>query len=240
MSAERSLKVATWNLEWASARSQRGKVFDSVLATAGADILCLTEAHATNFSDAYHVIAADPDYGYEQKPGRRKVFLGSRNPWCDVDELGSNSLPSGRYIAGTTDTTLGPVRVVGVCIPWRDAHVRTGRKDRKPWEDHEAYIAGLKRILSDRKEDRAMVLGDFNQALPRRHQPAELEAQLEDCLSGFTVLTRGTSSVGRSAIDHIAVSKSLQGEVDQIFSREQKGLRLSDHFGLSANVRSAR
>jgi hypothetical protein len=39
-----------------------------------------------------------------------------------------------------TDTPIGPIRFVGVCIPWRDAHVRTGRRDRAPWEDHLRFL----------------------------------------------------------------------------------------------------
>jgi hypothetical protein len=39
-----------------------------------------------------------------------------------------------------TDTPIGPIRFVGVCIPWRDAHVRTGRRDRAPCEDHLRFL----------------------------------------------------------------------------------------------------
>jgi hypothetical protein len=98
-----------------------------------------------------HWISADPDYGYSQPGNRRKVMLWSRSSWSSVDRVGSTRIPGGRFVSGTTATSIGPVTFLGVCIPWRDAHVRTGRKDRSGWEDHSAYLMGLKRLLTRRR-----------------------------------------------------------------------------------------
>ncbi len=74
------------------------------------------------------------------------MLLWSKRPWSVVDPAGSEALPSGRLVAGITQTDLGPLTVVGVCIPWRDAHVRTGRKDRDPWQDHESWLSGFETL----------------------------------------------------------------------------------------------
>lgn len=81
----------------------------------------------------------------------RKVILWSKNPWRDIDYVGDESLPTGRFVSGTTMTSIGEIRCIGVCIPWRNAHVSTGRKDKKQWEDHEPYLEGLKKVLDGEK-----------------------------------------------------------------------------------------
>ena len=83
-----------------------------------------------------YVISSQENYGYKISQGRRKVILWSKEKWDDIDNIGSSDMPSGRYIAGTT---MG-IRFIGVCIPWKMAHVSTGRKDRKQREDHLSFF----------------------------------------------------------------------------------------------------
>ena len=63
----------------------------------------------------------------------------------------------------------GAVRVIGVCIPWAQAHVSSGlTPNRKPWEDHLAYLgAVLTDIVAADRSERLVVVGDFNDALHR-------------------------------------------------------------------------
>ncbi|HEY1051050.1 MAG TPA: hypothetical protein VGE39_14870, partial [Prosthecobacter sp.] len=110
-------------------------------------VICVTEGYADIFPEGGHIITSDADHGYPITPGRHKVLLWSRNPWREVDALGSALLPPGRFVAGTTDTPRGPLRFIGVCIPWRDAHVRTGQRNRQPWEDHLTYLQHLRPLL---------------------------------------------------------------------------------------------
>ena len=56
------------------------------------------------------------------------------------------------FIAGTTKTPIGPVRIIGVCIPWDRAHISTGRKDRRPWEDHHAYLKRPAGVLAQQHQ----------------------------------------------------------------------------------------
>jgi len=120
--------------------------------------------------DQGHLIVLGADYGYAAPPGRRKVMLWSRTPWEAVDALGDVALPTGRYVAGRTQTPAGPLNVVGVCIPWARAHVSTGRRNRRPWEDHLADLAALEQPLK-RQAGATLMLGDQpdDPAEPRAH-----------------------------------------------------------------------
>jgi hypothetical protein len=130
----------------------------------------LTEGYRELLPSDGQVIESEADYGYELKAGRRKVHLWSRTGWTDVDRVGHHSLPPGRYVSGLTATPAGPLRVLGVCIPWRSAHVNTGRQDREPWEDHHSYLRGL-RVILEGQTSPFVVVGDYNQRVPRRWQP---------------------------------------------------------------------
>jgi exonuclease III len=174
-----SVRIVLWNIAWRRRQSPAGRVIADIIQQHDPDIVCLTEAH-TDFLPNGHLIHARADYGYPLKEGRRKVLLWSRQPWADIDDLGDERLPSGRFVAGTTETQFGPLRMIGVCVPWPAAHVATGRKDRRPWEDHLAYLQGLSDILA--RQDQAGRLGQKNDqpgqscAQRLRHRHAECYA----------------------------------------------------------------
>lgn len=179
------LAIGVWNVEWASLASKQGAFFSQSLAGLSCDILCVTEGHANILPADGHVITSDADYGYPMKPGRRKVLLWSRSPWRDVDGLGSPHLPSGRFVAGTTDTPIGPTRVYGVCVPWHHAHVRTGRRDRAIWEDHSTYLEHLCSIVHSDTSNPSVLVGDFNQRVPRSRQPSGQSLRDSDASRAF-------------------------------------------------------
>ena len=141
------LTVATWNLEWATTGSHRGQQARSVLDEIDADILCLTEIYPDMLTNDHNTILADSDYGYERSDGRRKVALWSRFGWTEVDQHGSVGMPGGRFVAARTNTDIGPLRIVGICIPWAQAHVQTGRRESLPWAEHLAFLDGLHKYL---------------------------------------------------------------------------------------------
>jgi exonuclease III len=230
------LSVVVWNVEWARPNSDRGRLIRKCIEEANPDVLCVTEGFTELLPDSGHVIESHPDYGYQIHKGRRKVMLWSRAPWSHVDRLGSEKLPSGRFIAGKTSTGVGQLQVYGVCIPWRDAHVRSGRKDRRAWEDHKLYLSGLDRILAGRNEDkRAIVVGDFNQRIPRSRTPIDVHESLIGTFNReFSICTAGViEEVDSLAIDHVAHTPSLQFRNRWAIPRiSSGGVRLSDHFGL--------
>ncbi len=196
-------KLLTWNLEWCGNRGRRYENLSRAFFGAGADLWCATEAMMEFFPDRSNCIAADPDYGYEPVPGRRKAVLWSRNGWRDVDTIGHPRLPGGRSVAGTTETSAGALRVIGICIPWAAAHVSTGRRDRRRWEDHLSYLEGLKDILADTATP-CVVLGDFNQAIPRKHAPKRVWTALQDAFGpGFRFATERLADGEVGVFSHI-------------------------------------
>lgn len=208
------------------------------------DIICIAEGHP-DFLAGFggHLIDASPDYGYPLKPGRRKVILWSRQPWSAIDRLGAPELPSGRFVAGMTETPDGPLRCIGVCVPWDLAHVRGGRRNRRSWEDHITYLRALAPILT-RPEHGAgtIVLGDFNQSIPPQRAPIAAFAALDAAiLRNFRVATAGSlAPLGRAVVDHLAHTPDFMvAHVETIPNRDGDVPRWSDHPGLRIDLRRA-
>jgi exonuclease III len=212
------------------------------IARLDADVVCLTEGEAGLLPPTGAVVDPAGDAGYPGSPGRRKLLLWSRSGWRDVDRLGDPALPPGRYVAGTTDTPLGEVRVVGVCVPWRDAHVRTGSRDRRRWEDHLAYLAALGPLLTEQvaRHPRLVVAGDLNQRVPRSRQPVAAWEALRDALADLEVLTAGAACEGRALIDHLAVAPGMVGVVVATIPRRGMDGPRSDHDGVCVRLAARR
>jgi endonuclease/exonuclease/phosphatase family metal-dependent hydrolase len=242
MPTQMVLTIALWNVEWAKPGSSRATFFQRRLCELSCPVICLTEGYPELLPPDGHVILSEADYGYPLQAGRHKVLIWSREPWQDVDTLGSPLLPSGRFVAGTTNTPIGPVRFVGVCIPWRDAHVRTGRKDRQPWQDHLTYLQHLGSVLAQRTTKcPAIMLGDLNQRVPRAGQPEAVFSALTDALScGFELVTSGSiPGTPELAIDHLAATSELAPTgVEHLDRHDENGEPMSDHFGLRIHLQN--
>lgn len=201
------------------------------------DVVCYTEVLRSVLPEGF-TIESNADFGYSNTGQKRKVILWSKYPWVHFDEVGDSDLPPGRFVSGI----VGGIRFVGVCIPWRDAHVKTGRKDRKPWQDHLSYCAGLGNILKrySRSNEPQCILGDFNQRIPRVSQPEYVsKALLSAFPEGFRIATEGMEDAdGKRLIDHFAISPSLTANIEKVLPRfAPDGTRLSDHVGVMARLR---
>lgn len=235
------MKCLTWNLEWASPASKRLALIQRRIADVDPDVVCYTEVIRSTVPKEGFMIEASPDYGYSNTGEKRKVILWSKSPWTEFDDNGGPNLPTGRFVSGVA----GGIRFVGVCIPWRDAHVKTGRRDRNPWEDHLLYCRELGRILKtfSRSELPICVLGDYNQRIPRQFQPQHVfDALLEAIPKQFRIATKGMiDKDGKSLIDHITVSPDLNLTIEEIIPRiSPDGTRLSDHVGVFATLQPNR
>ena len=222
---------------WATPTSPRGHRIRAALKVSDCDVLCVTEGFAGIFPDAGHVIKAPQTWGYSVKDDRRKVLLWSKRPWADSDVVGSEGLPGGRFIRATTRTAAGTIlTVVGACIPWRGAHCDSGRKDRKPWEDHRAWLADFGRLRSTLPATRFVVLGDFNQRIPQQWVPrsGSIGEALRQALAGLEIATAGNlPGAPRPAIDHIAHSQDLKPLGVRVWlDTDADGIGLSDHLGV--------
>jgi endonuclease/exonuclease/phosphatase family metal-dependent hydrolase len=228
----------TWNLEWARPNTRRGELIRGGINEVDPEVVCYTEVKR-DFVPEGHRIEADSDYGYAHNGTRRKVILWSKHPWEHVDVVGDPALPTGRFASGVS----GGVRFVGVCIPWRDAHVTSGRKDRARWADHIVYCEGLGRALRRYAESNVpiCVLGDYNQRIPRFRQPPRVAEALSAAFPpGFRIATEGmTDADGYGLIDHFAVSPGSGILITKIIPRiTEDGTRLSDHVGVAASLDS--
>jgi endonuclease/exonuclease/phosphatase family metal-dependent hydrolase len=230
------MKCLVWNLEWRTAIFSSGTIIREIIKDVGADVVCYTEVTESMVPDG-HTIRSDAAYGYKNNGDRRKVILWSRYPWTEIDTLGCGSLPPGRFASGITNG----VRFIGVCIPWRDAHVTSGKRDRKPWQDHLEYLGGLTSVLKRYSDQSAPIclLGDYNQRIPRISQPFAVADALATAIpNGFTIATAGMKNKeGESLVDHIACSPGLSIEILEIVPKvTPEGLNLSDHPGVVATL----
>lgn len=228
--------VATWNVEWASKGSRRFKPARERIVELNADILCLTEAKKELLPDSGFLIESGPDYGYGVQPSRRKVIVWSRFTWQDVDCVGSPDLPPGRFASGVTEIDGWRIRIVGVCIPWSSAHVSTGQKNRKRWEDHERYLIGLQRVFRRFRDIPTIVLGDFNQRIhptQRNNATRKCRELLNETFKDYEFATiESTCEAGKGVIDHVAFSAASCMQCSQVSVLPRKtsgGIRLSDH-----------
>ncbi len=244
-----ALSVVNWNVQWATPHSERSPGILHRIEKHSPDIICLTETDCRLLSGfGGHIIQARPDPGKGAATHRRKVLLWSRQPWSDIDDFGSEALPSGRFVAGVTEPPDGQVMVIGVCIPWHNSNVNVGAKNKKPWQDHSSYLDALSSLLTSKSQMSLIVLGDFNQQIGQRRRPypplsqpvrAKLQKTMQAALpSGLTVATAGLGLRGRRAIDHIAISGDLAAAALTTIDNLDGDRRLSDHFGVAATLSS--
>jgi endonuclease/exonuclease/phosphatase family metal-dependent hydrolase len=231
--------VACWNVAWKRPASVSGRRMAERMLEHAPEVACIAEGFDDSLGDGWFGIASAADSGYPVVAGRRKVALWSRRPWREVDRTGAPALPEGRFVSGVTDTPIGPVRIIGVCVPWSHAHVTHGRKDRSPWEDHNAYLDGLAAILAGCDPALpAILIGDLNQRIPRSRAPLASYDRLMAALgSRFAVWTGGpVPDLDDRPVCHIAGTVPLAARRVIGLSRRDGNRAHSDHDGLVAEI----
>lgn len=232
-----TLTLATWNVEWATPRKHAA--ITERIAAMNADILVVTEGNAGVLPAGGTHLDGGTDWGYTNtKPDWRKVMLWSRHPMRAIEGEGPAEVP-GRFTMAQVQTPVGDVTVIGVCIPWRDAHVRTGRRNATPWGEHMVYLEHLGEVIRRFRDQPLVVMGDFNQRFPRTRAPQEVFDAINDALSGLVVITAGQlPGLARQDVDHIAVSPHFASQRAWGIDRhDYRGRRLSDHDAAVARVR---
>lgn len=227
------MRILLWNVEWATLKSKRGKEIQRIYREIAPDIACITEGYLQFWQNEGNVISSTEDYGYKITEGRRKVILVSNSDWKDVDQIGNQYLPSGRYCLGKTHG----LTVHGLCIPWKDANVRNGQRNSLPWEDHIHYLDALKPLIKDSQE-RTIVLGDYNQRIPRKWSPEDVYTKLVNTFeSNFTVSTTGIiKEMDKQAIDHFAHTSDIIVKNITVINNYLGEMKLSDHFGFVLEI----
>lgn len=146
----------------------------ATIAGANADVIVVTGGVRGLLPADGFVVDAGDDWGYGLKLLRRKVIVWSRFPFS-VDFVGAVGASRGRLVMVTAATPDGPVRIIGVCIPWQDAHVRSGRSDAQRWSEHLDYLDRLEDLLAGLDgEVPTVIAGDFNQRIPRGRQRQQI------------------------------------------------------------------
>lgn len=235
-----SLTVVNWNVRWATPQSKRSPEILSRIHEHSPDIVCLSETSNRLWDHKDFAIWPQPCYGYPVIPGRRKVALWSRKPWRRVDWRGSADFPPGRFVSGVTETPVGDVTVVGVCIPWRNSRTPKNRGNRSVWQDHLQYLDALDAALDRMAASRLIVMGDYNQRIGAgpNTAPQHVRDRLQSAIAArLKIITADLHFRDRKSIDHIAINGGLSVRSIGIISNcKDKPEDLSDHYGVTATL----
>jgi exonuclease III len=230
-----AVRIATWNLEWAKPGTERHDRALVQLSDLDADVVVTTEDSTHDWEEYPYRIDAGPDWGYPRKGNPRKVIAWSRTPWTERTELEA-SATRGRFVGGVVQLEGLAVTVLAVCVPWRDSHVRTGRRDAAVWAEHLEFCAALRpAVNAAAAAGLTVAVGDFNQRIPRTRQPPDVASALVDALGPLQVPTAGEHTVGR-LIDHVAVTSAMTVVDVTAWSNVLDGHRLSDHAGVAVTL----
>ncbi|MCK0093744.1 endonuclease/exonuclease/phosphatase family protein [Rhodococcus sp. F64268] len=223
---------------WATGSGPRATRVRNCLRDVNADLLVVTEGRRDLLPDGGYVVDAGTNWGYDvtSTPHRRKTMLWSRWPLTDVVALTSRA-GAGRVVTAQTVSSIGPIRILAVCIPWASAHVSTGRCDAKTWSEHLECCDQIEE-LATQFDPRipTVVAGDFNQRVPRVRQPVRVADRLTGLMARWTIHTRGVVDHG-PLIDHVA--SDLECTSVRTWPGSDEVGRLSDHSGVVCSLRAA-
>ena len=208
------------------------------------EVACLTEAFedSTRALGGYAIAERGARWSIKRHEDERLVVLWSETPWRDVAPAAPGT-EGGACLVATTDTPLGSIRVVGVCAPHHAASP-VGRAARAPmWSEQISFWRGLGGVLEGQDSVLPLVvLGDFNQYLPRIWGSKTASAAMLSALGRLHIVTEGiVPGIGEPTIDHLACTDDLALEQIEGLSRfADDGSALSDHFGLAVRLSTTR
>ncbi len=153
---------------WATGSSARGRRVRNILREVDADLLIVTEGQRDLLPEGGHIVDAGSDWGgYDitKSPERRKTMLWSRKPLTDVTTVPSGTGGAGRVLVAHTDTPLGQVRVLAVCIP-------LGECSCEHWSPRRVELVRASRMLRPNRGVDGRVRPTDTHHRGRRLQPA--------------------------------------------------------------------
>jgi endonuclease/exonuclease/phosphatase family metal-dependent hydrolase len=198
------------------------------------EVICLTEARWDSLQSFGGHLLDIRGFGWAPETvsdDEREVLLWSHEPWADVVLGGGDDLERGGFIAATTTTSVGKIRVIGICVPYHMARVPS----EKQWSEQIRFLKSLGGFLG--KQARRLptvILGDFNQLIPRTWGSADADLARVEALDGFVVCTHGViSGADYAYVDHVALDESLKAVSIHAIEQENNGARLTgEHFGV--------
>lgn len=233
MNADPTASILTWNVERKHPlRSPLGVAALEYVFGRDPDVLVLTESSTELPPRGGHVLpsASSTEHGY--RADERKVVLWSKNPWTDTGSMLLPGAADDRAVWGTTATPVGPLRVLGLCIPWHMAATRYGEPKRKAWEAHLEFLGLLEEFLR-RSPAFDVIAGDFNQLRPRTWGSKLAAERLDQVLQGYTIATEAPlDGCERDAgVDHIALGPAVCSLASFGWPNKIGDQRFSDHEG---------
>ena len=225
------MRIATWNLERKKPTTPRGAEAIDHLRGLNADVIVATEARTNLPVGDGQLFFSGAPRGSRFAADERKVVVwtkGESEP-LDID----SPIDPSRFVAIKTETSIGTITVLGICITWHMAEVtyHSGPK-KKPWEEHFAYLEHLTPIF-EQIDGPLVVAGDYNQRIPRQKGGNLAAADaLQATFDGLSIATTGIlPGCTRPGIDHIATSRHLRAVNVTGWPHDVNGNRLSDHDG---------
>ncbi len=156
-----------------------------------------------------------------------------------MDSAGNDGTATGGYVSGTTETPIGPIRAIGICAPHHAASQVGAVENARLWTEQVAFWNGLAKLVAARDRSRPTVLlGDFNQYVPRIWGSKEAHAAMLAALDDLSLATGGhIADIDEPTIDHVAHTPDLAPQKVIGLSRfDDDGSALSDHFGVLVRV----
>jgi endonuclease/exonuclease/phosphatase family metal-dependent hydrolase len=235
--------IVNWNFERRPPHSRQAATLMDRVVAQRPDVVCLTEAHdgSTASIGGYEIADRGATWSNNRRDGERLVLLWSPNPWRGVEAAGNADTKTGGYISGVTDTPAGAMRVIGICAPHHAAS-QVGAEKARQWTEQVAFWNGLAKLIAARDGSiPTVLLGDFNQYVPRIWGSKAAHAAMLAALNDLLVATAGPiTGIEEPTIDHIAYTPDLAPQEVLGLSRfDDEGRALSDHFGVVVRFASA-
>ena len=111
----------------------------------------------------------------------------------------------------------------------------------RPWEDHLMFLDRLQPWLKNLPTSQPLIIvGDFNQRVPRVWTPHHVYTRMMDVFSGLHFVTEGAlAPLDEQTIDHVVIAGSIKTLRIEARSRfEHDGRPRSDHFGVVVDFES--
>jgi len=238
--ASETAGILVWNLQRKELNSEAAAAQVETIKTRAPDISVLTETWI-GWSDILggNEVSAFGAVWSPTHADERKILLWSAKPWKDPEWLAFEGSPVGRIVAATTETPIGSMRVVGVCIPYHGANMRRKFNPAPMWWEHRHYLMQMIKFIGGQSKSIPLVIaGDFNQRIPGKFAPKELQASLIRALAGTTLHTSGEIGEERiKLIDHCATTDNLAlEELNLVHAPVLGGTAVSDHTGVIMRI----
>ena len=232
------VRVANWNFERRGPKTWQAASLVTEISAFAPDLICLTEAHKTSLEIlGGHTIDHVGYRATRKKESERLVMLWSKAPWQPI-QVPKDLQALGGLVCGVTQLSARRVCCIGLCIPYHMAKL-DGEDRTRPWHHHKVFLRAVTPWLRQQAQNNPVILlGDFNQRIPRKYGSQDAYALLEEALSPFHILTSGgLQPLSLQTIDHICTNQAFIAKSIEARSRFDEGGRpRSDHFGVFAEL----